>query len=156
MHKIKLILSLSFLFFSLLFADENTNVNISNVWISEAPPTVSVLAAYATIENLSDQTQTLTSVTSSSFSKIELHLSKVVDEMATMEKQETLMIPAKDSIEFTPGAYHLMLFDPKISLKAGDKINLIFTFADNTSHNIEALVEKRNNDNHEHHHHNSH
>ena len=155
MHKIKLLLLPSTLFFScLLFANEN--ITISDIWISEAPPTVAVLAAYAKIENTSAETQTLTSVSSPSFSKIELHLSKVVNEMATMEKQNSLIIPAKGSIELSPGTYHLMMFEPETPLKSGDKATITFSFADGSSTTIEANVEKRNNGGHEHHQHHNH
>jgi periplasmic copper chaperone A len=156
MYKIKLFLILGLFLSNPLFAEENKNIQISNAWISEAPPTVSVLAAYATIQNLSEQEQTLISVSSPFFSKAELHLSKVINEMATMEKQKSLMIPAKDAVELSPGAYHLMLFDPEIPLKAGDTIIIDFTFTDGSSSTAEAIVKKRNNSGHEHHHHHDH
>jgi hypothetical protein len=151
MHKIKLLLLASTLFFS-CFISANENIGITDIWISEAPPTVSILAAYATIQNTSNEAQTLITVTSPIFSKIELHLSKVIDDMATMEKQDSLIIPAQGSIQLSPGAYHLMLFDPEVPLKAGDSATITFTFADGTSNTVEATVEKRNNESHEHHH----
>jgi periplasmic copper chaperone A len=150
MHKNKLLfLSISLFYSCLTFATEN--ITISDIWISEAPPTVSVLAAYAKIKNNSSVTQTLITVTSPNFSKVELHLSKVVNDMATMEKQDTLIIPAESSIELSPGAYHLMLFNPKTPLKAGDKTSINFTFADGISSTVEAIVKKRNHDVHDNH-----
>jgi len=152
-HKIKfLTLSLTLLFSCLISADEN--INISDIWISEAPPTVSILAAYARIENMSEEEQILISVSSSTFSKVELHLSEVIDGMATMKKQSSISIPAKDFVELSPGAYHLMLFNPEAPLKAGDSAIINFTFADGKSASVLATVKKRNNDGHEHHHHN--
>lgn len=155
MHKIKLLLLVSPLFFS-CFVSANENISISDVWISEAPPTVSVLAAYAKIQNTSNEAQTLILIRSPIFSKIEIHLSKVVNDMAKMEKQNSLTIPAQGSVELSPGAFHLMLFDPKALLKAGDTTTITFTFADGTSNTVEATVEKRNNGEHEHHHHHDH
>ncbi len=135
-----------------VIADDNKNISISDVWISEAPPTVSVLAAYARIENTSADKQTLISVTSPMFSIIELHLSKIIDGMAHMEKQRTLEIPANSFIELSPGSYHLMLFNPESTLKVGDKTNITFTFNDGTSSSVEAKVKKRGNNEYEHHH----
>lgn len=152
MHKIKLILLVSTLFSS-CFVSANEKISITNVWINEAPPTVSVLAAYATIQNTSNEVQTVILIRSPLFSKVELHLSKVVNEMVTMVKQDSLTIPAQESIELSPGAYHLMLFNPKAPLKAGDATTITFTFSDGTSNTVEATVEKRSNDGHEHHHH---
>jgi copper(I)-binding protein len=152
MHKIKLLLTASTLLFScLLFANES--ITITEAWISEAPPTVSVLAAYAKIQNASTEAQTLISVTSPNFSKVELHLSKVVNEMAIMEKQDSLQISANGSVELSPGNYHLMLFNPKAPLKAGDTATITFNFVDGTSSTIEARVEKRKSSGHEHHNH---
>lgn len=154
MQKIKLLFLISQLLFScLLSANEHQSVAISDLWISEAPPTVSVLAAYAKIENLSDKPKVLTSVTSPYFSKIELHLSEVVNDVAKMIKQESISIPANSHLELSPGAYHLMLFNPKTAIKAGDKQTIHFNFEDKTSISIEATVEKRNNTSHHHHHH---
>jgi periplasmic copper chaperone A len=152
MHKIKLVLfSLQILFSCQTFANETIKIN--DAWISEAPPTVSILAGYAKIQNLSGKEQTLTSVSSPDFYKTELHLSKVIDGMATMEKQTSLEIPAKGSIELTPGSYHLMLFNPKSALKANDKVILNFNFSDGTSIVVEATVKKRMLDGNDHHHH---
>lgn len=153
MHKIKLLLSSSALLFScFIFANENRNIDISDAWISEAPPGVSILAAYARIQNTSSESQTLISITSPTFSKVELHLSKIIDGMARMQKQSLLIITAETTVELSPGTYHLMLFNPQTPLKVGDKANIIFTFADGESTSVEAMVKKRNNDGHEHHH----
>jgi periplasmic copper chaperone A len=147
MHKIKLLI-LSFSLFLTCFVFANENINISELWISEAPPTASVLAAYARIQNTSEKEQTLILITSPIFSKIELHLSKIANGMATMKKHNSLIIPAKSFIELSPGSYHLMLFNPDTSLKAGDSATITFTFASGMSTSIEAKVKKRNNDEH--------
>ncbi len=156
MHKIKLFLLFSLFLSNPLFAGENDNIIISDAWISEAPPNVSVLAAYAKIENLTDKDKTLVSISSPFFLSIELHLSKVVDEIAKMEKQESLKIPAKSYVVFTPGAYHLMLFNPESVLKAGDTAPITFSFADGSTNTIAAMVKKRmtgeHQHDHEHHH----
>jgi len=154
MLKIKPLLILFSIFNSCLtFADDNKNINITELWISEAPPTVSILAAYAKIQNTSLKNQTLVSVTSPMFSKVELHLSKIINDTATMEKQNSLVIHAERSVEFSPGDYHLMLFNPEIPLKAGDTAKIIFNFADGSSSTVNARVEKRKPSQHEHHHH---
>jgi copper(I)-binding protein len=160
MHKIKLFILFSFFICNHSFADEHKTINISDAWISEAPPTVSILAAYAKIQNSSDKEKILTAISSPSFSMIELHLSNVDDGIAKMEKQDSLSIPANESIELSPGSYHLMLFTPEAPLKAGDTASLTFSFADGSSKTVEAIVKKRDvmkqshdhEHSHEHHH----
>ena len=80
------LLALYIILFNPVLADENASISINDVWISEAPPTVSVLAAYAHIHNAGLQPKTLVSVSSDAFKKIELHLSKVINDTAKMEK----------------------------------------------------------------------
>jgi len=152
MHRIKSLLLLLIIPINYALATENNNIKISDAWISESPPTVFVLAAYAKIHNSSNQTQTLTSISSPSFEKIELHLSKVINDVAKMEKQNSFSIPENSSLELTPGAYHLMLFNPESPLEIGDTVPLTFNFSDNTSYTTQAVVKKRNTNDHEHNH----
>ena len=63
------------------------------------------------------------------------------------------MIEAENYIELSPGAYHLMLFNPDRPLKAGDNVIIHFNFSDGSSSIIEAPVKKRISDAHNHHHH---
>ena len=153
LNNTSLLIAAILFFFNPVFADEQSVINISDAWISEAPPTVSILAAYASIENTSSDSQTLTSVSSPFFSKVELHLSKVINDTAKMEKQDSLTIPENSTISLTPGAYHLMLFYPEKQLKADDEVMLEFNFADGTTKTVKAIVKKRNGSDHEHHHH---
>ncbi|GJM04306.1 MAG: hypothetical protein DHS20C09_02970 [marine bacterium B5-7] len=146
------------LFSSSTFANESMKIVISDAWINEAPPTVSILAGYANIHNMSDKAITLLSVSSPDFSKIEIHRSVLNDDMVSMEKQESLAIPAKNTIKLSPGDLHLMLFDPDKPLRSGDTVALEFSFTDGHSLDIEAQVERRgsiehNSEDHSHHHH---
>lgn len=154
MLKNKILFLITQLFFlNSVFANENNSIKIMQAWISEAPPTVSVLAAYAHIQNMTQESKTLVSVSSPAFTKTELHLSKVINDTATMEKQDSLIIPANSTIKLSPGAYHLMLFNTKVQLKSGDTIELNFSFSDGSLIPAIATVKKRNNGGHEHHHH---
>lgn len=136
-----------------VYADSTQLITIDNVWISEAPPGVTTLAAYATIYNGSNETKMLTSVSSPLFSSVEIHLSKIVNGIARMEKQAAITINADDTIKLSPGGYHLMLFNPDKPLQSGNSASISFNFSDGTSLSVEAPVLKRQNDSHQHHHH---
>ncbi len=136
-----------------VFADATQDITINNVWISEAPPGVTTLAAYATIYNGSNETKSLTSVTSPLFSSIEIHLSKIVDGIARMEKQPSITISADETVELSPGGYHLMLFNPAKPLQSGNSATISFNFSDGTSLSVAAPVSKRQHDSHQHYHH---
>ncbi len=153
MHKIKILFLFIFLC-TKISANEISDISITDVWISEAPPFVQTLAAYAKIRNQSNENKILDVVSSSFFSKIEIHQSIVGDGMAKMEKHPEINIDANSEFDFTPGGYHLMLFDPSSPLKSGDKVPLIFSFTDGSSLAIDAKVIKRKEEKytHEHHH----
>ena len=157
MNKANLFLLTTFLFqqifFNSTFANESMAVDISGAWISEAPPTVSTLAGYANIHNASDKPIILLNVTSSDFSKIEIHRSVLNDDMVSMEKQESLTIPARNTIKLSPGNLHLMLFNPEKPLRVGDTALLVFSFSGGHSQTVEAKVERRSSEDHSQHHH---
>ena len=132
-----------FLNINVALAENISGIDISHLWISEAPPTVSVLVAYVTLKNNSTKTASLISVSSPLFSSIEIHRSIVEDDVASMERYSSLTIPAKSTIKLLPGDYHLMLFNPKTPLKIGDRTTLTFTFSNGVKIPVKAHVKKR-------------
>ena len=91
-------LSLASLLFIRSAAAGETGITVENAWISEAPPTVSILAAYATISNTSDDEIQLIDVSSPDFDQVEINLSQEQNGMAIMEKQEALSIVANSTV----------------------------------------------------------
>ncbi|MFN8734865.1 MAG: copper chaperone PCu(A)C [Hyphomonadaceae bacterium] len=69
-------------------------------------------------------------VASPVFKRVEMHDSVTDGGMKKMVKLDTLELPAKSSIKFTPGGKHLMLFDPTKALKAGELVKVTFVFAE--------------------------
>jgi len=140
------------IFFLLLFlnnnivlAEKNLKINITDLWISEAPPTVSVLVAYVTLINNSEIPISLVSISCPLFSSIEIHRSIIKNGIASMEKHATLEILSKSTIKLSPGDYHLMLFNPEMPLKIGDTPVFMFGFSDGTQISVKANIRKRNN-----------
>jgi periplasmic copper chaperone A len=118
------------------------SVRASSVWIREAPPGVAVLAGYFTLQNLTDTPLTITAVESRDFGSVEIHRSFVKDGVEEMEPVQSIAIPAKGSIEFKPGSYHLMMMQPKKNLFAGDMAEVILTFSDGSQLAILAPVRR--------------
>ena len=153
-NTISFILLITFSFLSnLVAADASQNIRITEAWISEAPPTLSILAGYLKQQNTSSESIALESISSLDFSRIEIHRSVIVDGMATMKKQTSLVIPANDSVLLSPGDYHLMLFDPDRTFRSGDKSLLNFTFSNGQQQTIETEVKQRSDNDHHHHQH---
>jgi len=115
-----------------------SDVNIENAWIREAPPNASMLAGYATIKNNSEQDRTLRFAKSEHFKMVEVHETIVKDGVAKMRRQDNLAIPAGKSLVLKPGSYHLMLMNPKSSLKEDDEV--VVTLGLQHGDNIEEVT----------------
>lgn len=132
---------------SVIATDE---ISVSNAWINEAPPGVRVLAAYLTISNEGTADIDLTGVASEVFAKVEMHMTKMENGVASMHRQKRINIPAGSSFSFSPGGYHLMLFNPLTSMQSDAMVPLDLTFSNGHTLRVHAVV--RRGDDHVHSH----
>ncbi|HEV2212031.1 MAG TPA: copper chaperone PCu(A)C [Gammaproteobacteria bacterium] len=121
---------------------DGPSTRVSQVWIREAPPGASVLAAYFTLENLTAGVLSLDSVNSPDFTTIEIHQSIEQDGQESMKKLDKLAVPPHGSVEFKPGGYHLMLMQPHKALHSGDTVSLALMFSDGSALAILAPVRR--------------
>jgi copper(I)-binding protein len=98
------------------------SLEVQDAWVREAPPTASVLAAYMTIRNAGTTPAEITNITSPDFGHIEMHRTVVEHGIASMVPVGTLEIPPGEQITLEPGGTHLMLIDPRRTLRAGDTL----------------------------------
>lgn len=136
----KLILSLFALSITSLSYAE---LDIHNAIVPEAPPTAKVLTAYMQLHNNADKPQTVLSISSPQFQRIEMHRTEIADGIARMKPVEHIRIAVGESAELAEGGMHLMMYRPDTRYKSGDCVELILHFADNTTQSIRASVEKR-------------
>jgi periplasmic copper chaperone A len=97
-------------------------------------------AVYLTIQNSGSQADRLVSASSEVAQSIEIHQSQVQNNVASMQKLDTLDLPAKSTIQFQPGGYHLMLIGVNRSLNPGDKIPVTLQFEKSAPILVEAEV----------------
>lgn len=126
-------------------------IRVADAWVSEAPPAVSVNAAYLLIENSTDQSITLQHIDSPDYERVEMHHSILTEGTARMELQSQVEIAAFQQFQFAPGDYHLMLFNPRKQLRAGDHTSFTLHFSGGIQIDVEAVV-KRLQMNHSHQH----
>ena len=97
-------------------------------------------AVYFVINNQGDA-DTLLSAASDTAGMAELHISKMdADGTMTMERQDSVPIPAGEEVLFEPGGLHVMLMNLTGDLKPDDKINLTLTFKDAGEYEVTATV----------------
>jgi copper(I)-binding protein len=118
-------------------------IEVENAWVREAPPGARMLAAYLTLNNPGQQDRTLVEVRSPAFSHIMLHKSELVDGVARMIHMDEILIPAGAEVRLEPGGLHLMMPAPEVPLSAGDRVELVLIFADDSRLEIEAEVRKK-------------
>lgn len=98
---------------------------ISDAHIIQPPPGAKVAAAFFALNNQSEKALSITNVRSEGVTKSELHLSRVVDDVARMEKQDSIVIAPGASLEFKHGSYHVMLMGLEAPLEAGNSLSLV-------------------------------
>lgn len=132
-----------------------TRLNVENAWVPEAPPVASVMACYMQLINPTDKPVTINTLSSPGFEQVEIHRTVTEGGLARMVKQDSLIIPAKDTVIMAPGGLHIMLIKPRHAYRAGDKVTLRLQLADGEKLTIHAPVRRDStmDNTHEHHHH---
>ncbi|VAW98902.1 hypothetical protein MNBD_GAMMA22-1359 [hydrothermal vent metagenome] len=118
-------------------------ITLSDAWVADAPPNSKMYAGYLSIKNHSDKTFELITVSSPMFKKIEIHKTQIINNIARMIEQNGLTINKKSATLFTSGDLHLMMIEPKSTIKLGNKITLTFKFKNTLVKSITATVKKR-------------
>lgn len=103
-------------------------LNISQAWARATAPGQTVGAAYMVLQSATDAT--LTEVTSPTAASIEIHKMSVHQGVMEMRMLESLPLPAGRAVKLEPGGFHLMLFDLKQPLQAGDQLTLTLKIRD--------------------------
>lgn len=104
------------------------DVSISDAWVRANAPGQSVGAAYMTLN--SPQDSSLFHAESSVAGSVEIHSMSVTNGVMKMRALETLPLQAGKPEKLAPGGFHLMLFDLKKQLVAGEKATFKLSFKD--------------------------
>ena len=118
------------------------STNTVDILTSTQPSTLSMINAivkepidtrptsgYLTIENGGSAIETITSVSSPDFGRVELHDHIKQGDMMSMVKLNSLDVPANGQVVFEQGGKHLMMFDAARDLSNGDSVKVTITFS---------------------------
>ena len=88
-------------------------VEVHQAWVRTPNPAVDVAAAYMTLVNTAAEPVSLMAISSPHANIVEMHETKEVDGMASMQKVASLRVPARGTLALAPGGAHLMLIGLK-------------------------------------------
>lgn len=97
-------------------------------------------AIYMVIVNQTNQQDRLIAAKASAAETVEIHETRMENDIMKMQKVDGVEIPANSKVELKPGGYHIMLINLKQDLKAGEKIPFTLIFEKNGEINLEAEV----------------
>lgn len=119
------------------------NITVEEITIADgwARPTKAGMmsAAYFTIKNTTDISDSLLSVSSNVSSNTQIHESyETEDGLMGMREQEFVLVPSKSEIQFKQGGLHIMIIQPDQDLIEGDSVLLGLSFS--SSNEIKVKV----------------
>ena len=107
----------------------NNKVAVIDSWARANAPGQRVGAAYMTF--ISAQDSTFVKAETTIADSVEIHSMTMKDGVMKMRMLNELPLSAGKPEKLAPGGFHLMLFDVKKQLIAGEKLDLTLTFRDN-------------------------
>jgi len=115
---LRLIVLLSSFVSGALFAE----IIVTDATVRLLPPGVPNTAAYFSIQNRSDTSQILIGASTDFATKAEIHNHILVHDMMSMQQQSEVVIHPGESVQFSPGGLHIMLFGLKQPLHEGQSV----------------------------------
>ncbi|HSI24859.1 MAG TPA: copper chaperone PCu(A)C [Methylotenera sp.] len=110
--------------------EPNEGVAITDAWARANAPGQKVGAAYMTL--LSTQDSTMIKAEADIAGSVEIHSMNMENGVMKMRMLEELPLKADKAEKLAPGGFHLMLFDLKKPLTAGENVNFTLSFKDAT------------------------
>ena len=118
------------------------DLHIQHPWSRALPPVAPTGAAYMVIENRGESADTLSSATTPIAGYTELHEHVHQGDLMQMRRVESVTIAPGEQVDFSPGGYHVMLFELKEPLVAGNTYPMTLTFEQAGEIEVEVHVSK--------------
>ncbi len=97
-------------------------VSVSDAWVRATVPQQKATGAF--MQLTAQQDMRLIEARSPVAGIVELHKMEMIDNVMKMRQIPALDLPAGQAVALKPGGYHVMFFDLKAQVKAGDKVPL--------------------------------
>ena len=93
-------------------------------WVRIGPPGAKVHSGYFEFQNPSVGHLDIVGASSPHYERVEIHRSKVVDGIASMEPLSSVRVHGGTSVSFKPGDRHLMLINPNRKVVPGQTVEI--------------------------------
>jgi copper(I)-binding protein len=114
-------------------------IEVADAWIRVTPSPV--LAGYLTVTQHGAEADRLKAISSARFGRIEMHeVSGDGGVMRMRALREGVALPPGQPVTFAPGGNHLMLFDARPAVKAGEMVELTLLFEKAPPRKVQAAV----------------
>lgn len=143
---------LCFVAASIFSASSLAQIKIENGSVRLLPPGVPNTSGYFTVHNDSNETRHIVSAQSDIVRGVELHNIVIKNDMMHMEQQEKITLTPGQTMDFTPGGYHLMMLGLKQPLSKGQVVAITLTMQNGEIISFNANVAEPG-ESHNHHHH---
>jgi copper(I)-binding protein len=124
----KLVAALALTLVTATAANAIAPLTVSSAWSRPAVAGTNGVG-YLVIANPGKAPDALVRVETPLAAKVEMHSSSMAGGVMSMKQETRVAIPPGGRAAFAPGGYHLMLIGLTRTVKAGDKIPAILTFA---------------------------
>ena len=118
-------------------------VTASAGWLRVLPGKLPA-GGYVTFENASDHAVSIVGAESADYAEAMIHRSSTEGGMGRMEMMHAVPLPARGSLAFSPGGYHVMLMEAKHTVKPGDKVQVTFALSDGQKLAVTLLARPAN------------
>lgn len=113
---------------------------VRDAWSRAMPPVSKVGAAYLEIENPGSAAVRLVAASSDVAGRVEIHTHEMDGAMMRMRRLEHVDVAPGETVTFKPHGRHLMLFDLRRALVAGDRFTVELEFEDGRRVKAEAEI----------------
>ena len=124
-------------------AADTPSVKAGGGWLRVLPGALPA-GGYVNFENLSDRAVSIVGASSPDYADAMIHRSSTDGGMGRMEMVDSVPLPPKGKVAFSPGGYHVMLMDAKHPVKPGDKVVVTFALSDGEKLPVTLLARPAN------------
>jgi copper(I)-binding protein len=117
------------------------DLDIDHPWTRVTPPGAKTAAFYFVISNKGDQPDRLIAIEGTVADQLQIHTHMMDGGIARMRQVPAVDIPAKGTVAFAPGGFHVMAIGLKGGLDEMDRVPLTLVFEKAGRVKVEAAVE---------------